>query len=106
MILELKIRNFLSFKEEVTFSFEATADKTLDGYYVVTKKDGTRILKMMMIYGANASGKSNLISAFQFLLDFVEQSPDSKSEGTSFIPFRFVNEIDKTGEFDLLLFVY
>ena len=105
MILELKIRNFLSFKEEVTFSFEATADKTLDGYYVVTKKDGTRILKMMMIYGANASGKSNLISAFQFLLDFVEQSPDSKSEGTSFIPFRFVNEIDKTGEFDLSFYV-
>ena len=32
MILEFKIKNYLSFKEEVTFSFEATSDKNLEEY--------------------------------------------------------------------------
>ena len=58
MILELKIRNFLSFKDDVTFSFEATSDTTLDEYYVAEPVPGVRILKMAMVYGANASGKS------------------------------------------------
>ncbi|MCK9208580.1 MAG: ATP-binding protein [Salinivirgaceae bacterium] len=105
MILELKIRNFLSFKEEVTFSFEATADKTLDDYYVVQKKDGTRILKMMMVYGANASGKSNLIEAFEFIYDFVRNIPDEKDEETNFIPFRFDQTKDEPGEFNLWFYI-
>ena len=40
--------------DEVNFSFEATTDKTLDEYYVAKQPDGTRLLKMAMIFGANA----------------------------------------------------
>ena len=93
MILELKIKNYLSFKGQVAFSFEATADKTLDDYYVVEKKDGTRILKMMMVYGANASGKSNLINAFEFVNTFIHSIPEDKDEETGFVPFKFSNSI-------------
>ncbi len=105
MILELRIKNYLSFKDEVTFSFEATADKTLDDYYVVEKADGTRILKMMMVYGANASGKSNLINAFQFINSFIHDIPEDKDEATSFVPFRFLDTISEFGEFDLWFYI-
>jgi len=61
MIQELKIKNFLSFKEEVTFSFEATKDTTFEEYQVVEVAPGVRLLRFAMVYGANASGKSNLL---------------------------------------------
>lgn len=35
MILEFKIKNFLSFKDEITFSFESTKDKSFVDYQVV-----------------------------------------------------------------------
>lgn len=101
MIKELKIRNFLSFKDEVVFSFEATADKTLEDYYVAEQADGTRLLKMAMIYGANASGKSNLINAFEFLNDFTQSIKEEKSSGTPFIPFMFDETRNEPGEFEL-----
>lgn len=105
MILELKIRNFLSFKDEVKFSFEATSDNTLEEYYVAQQEDGTRILKMMMIYGANASGKSNLIQAFEFLNDFVHEIPEEKSTITSFVPFMFEKTRNEPGTFEMLFYV-
>jgi hypothetical protein len=105
MILELKIRNYLSFKDEVVFSFEATADDTLEDYYVTEVAPGVRLLKMAMVYGANASGKSNLLKAFNFLKDFVENSPTQKDESTGFIPFKFNSEKQPPGYFELLFFI-
>jgi AAA15 family ATPase/GTPase len=105
MILELKITNFLSFKNEVTFSFEATSDKTLEDYYVAQQEDGTRILKMAMVYGANASGKSNLIEAFDFLNRFVHNIPEEKETETPFVPFWFGETSKQPGQFELLFYV-
>ena len=73
MIQELKIKNFLSFKDEVTFSFEATKDTFADEYQVFEVAPGVRLLRFAMIYGANASGKSNLLSVFRFLGSFRQQ---------------------------------
>jgi len=105
MILELKIQNFLSFKNEVIFSFEATSDKTLEDYYVAEMPDGTRLLKMAMVYGANASGKSNLIKAFEFLKDFSHSIPDERNMDTPFIPFSFDSTKNEPGMFELLFYV-
>lgn len=105
MILELKIKNFLSFKNEVSFSFEATLDKTLEDYYVAEQIDGTRILKMAMVYGANASGKSNLIEAFEFLNDFTKHIPEEKEGGTSFVPFLFGETAKEPGYLELVFYV-
>ena len=80
MILEFKIKNFLSFKDEVTFSFEATKDKNLEEYYVTEIVPGVRLLKLSIVYGANASGKSNLISAFEFIRNFCFSIPESKTD--------------------------
>lgn len=92
MIQELKISNFLSFKEEVTFSFEATKDKTFEDYQVVEVAPGIRLLRFAIVYGANASGKSNLIRAFEFLHDFWFQSKKDLSKKTDAIPFKLDRE--------------
>ena len=69
MIQELKIKNFLSFKEEAVLNFEATKDTTFEDYQVVEVAEGVRLLRMALIYGANASGKSNILQALTFLLE-------------------------------------
>lgn len=66
MILDFTISNFRSIRRPQTISFEATGDKDLEDYYVVTLGK-YRILKMATIYGANASGKSNVIMALRML---------------------------------------
>lgn len=67
MIQEFSVQNFLSFREKQTISFLATADKTLINELTVEPKPGVRLLRMALIYGANASGKSNLILSIQAL---------------------------------------
>jgi AAA15 family ATPase/GTPase len=105
MILEFKIKNYLSFKEEVTFSFEATSDKNLEEYYVTEVVPGVRILKLGIVYGANASGKSNLISAFDFLSLFLRKKRRDKNDETGFVPFMFGKTKDEPGRFELIFYV-
>ncbi|NOU46557.1 MAG: ATP-binding protein [Bacteroidales bacterium] len=104
MIQELKISNFLSFKEEVTFSFEATKETTFEDYQVVEVAPGVRLLRFAVVYGANASGKSNLIRAFEFLHDFWFQSKKDISEKTDAIPFKLDRETPKQPSYFSLKF--
>ena len=60
MILEFSITNFLSFKDKVTFSMFANSTSGLEDNYIISNKN--RILKTAAIYGANASGKTNLFA--------------------------------------------
>jgi len=70
MIIQFTIGNFLSFKEKHTISFRAkAADNTLPDSTFTTNKE--KLLRTIAIYGANASGKSNLIKAFGFVRQFV-----------------------------------
>lgn len=87
MIQEIKIKNFLSFKDEVEFSFESTKDKTFEDYHVVEVAPNVRLLRFAMILGSNASGKSNLLKAFEFLRNFWFHDPKSLEESTNAIPF-------------------
>lgn len=89
MIQELKVRNFLSFKDEVTFSFEATKDTFAEDYQVVEVVPGVRLLRFAMVYGANASGKTNLLKAFEFLRAFWRKQTNSVEDTTGVIPFLF-----------------
>ena len=89
MIQEIKIKNFLSFKDEVKFSFEASNDKFAEDTQVVKINDNTRLLRFAIVYGYNASGKSNLLSVFDFLYDFWFYKPKDVFEETGDIPFKF-----------------
>ena len=88
MILNFSIENFASFRERQTLTFEATGDKHLEDYYVY-RVGKYRILKMALIYGANASGKTNLLAALQFLRHMVLKPKVSKDESLEYEPFLF-----------------
>ena len=83
MIQELKIKNFLSFKDEVKFSFEASNDKFAENSQVVKINENARLLRFAIIYGYNASGKSNLLSALSFLSYFWTFQPKNLDAKTS-----------------------
>lgn len=87
MIQELKVKNFLSFKDEVVLSFEATRDTNLEDNYVVEVAPGVRLLRFAMVMGANGSGKSNLLKALEFLRHWWFDRPDDDDELTGVDPF-------------------
>lgn len=106
MIQSLQIQNFLSFKDEVTLSFEATKDTHLEDYHVVNVSPGVRLLKFLVLYGYNASGKSNLIQAFEFLRDFWFETKESKTKETDIIPFLLDKESrNKPTVFNMIFYV-
>ncbi len=64
MLIRFNVENFLSFDEKTEFSLIANKERRLPSHIV--KGDGINILKSSVIYGANASGKSNLVKAIDF----------------------------------------
>lgn len=85
MIQELKIKNFKSFRDEVEFSFEPSGDDRYNS--VVTMPDGVQLLRFAVVLGANASGKSNLLDAIEFLRTFWNSIPVTNNDGTEVQPF-------------------
>lgn len=78
MLIQFSVGNYRSFKDIVTLSMVAaniTAKyKELDTNNVFSISNNINLLKSAAIYGANASGKSNLIRAFGFMRQFVLNS--------------------------------
>ena len=75
MLIDFTIRNFLSFKNETTFSMvrdKKIKDNTL--YSIPIEKGRYNLYSFSGIYGPNASGKSNMIKALLNLVSFVELS--------------------------------
>ncbi len=106
MIQEIKIRNFLSFKEEVIFSFEASNDRFAEDSQVVTINGNTRLLRFAIVYGYNASGKSNLLGAFDFLSRFWSAQPKNVDSKTGVVPFKLDgSSADKPSGFELVFYV-
>lgn len=66
MIQEFKIKNYKSFRDEVTLSFEATKDTTFENTQVVEVANGVRLLRLALIYGANASGSRTYLMPLTF----------------------------------------
>jgi len=72
MLIEFSVENFLSFKERVTLSMDTSSGTKLSQNIIKTPK--MRLLKSTAIYGANSSGKSNLIKAISFMHGMVTTS--------------------------------
>lgn len=70
MLLRFVIRNFLSFYETTSFDMFPNNKRTKFANHIYTE-DEIPLLKVAAIYGANGSGKSNFIKAFDFLRGFV-----------------------------------
>lgn len=74
MIIDFYLKNYASFKEEQHFSLLATTKKEkFEGseLNIATQPNGLRLLKTAVLYGANASGKSNFLKSFDVLKQLV-----------------------------------
>jgi AAA15 family ATPase/GTPase len=106
MVSELRIKNFLSFKEDTVLSFEASKDDFRQDSLLVTMNDGTRLSRIAIIYGANASGKSNLLEAFEYLFWFWNRKTDDQDVPTRVLPFALdIDTPTQPTEFELKLYV-
>ena len=78
MIIQFTTGNFLSFKEQSTLSLAASALKEIqvpaEDIIFSVGTAGLLLMKSAVVYGANASGKSNFIKAFEFFKWYVINS--------------------------------
>lgn len=92
MLIQFNFKNYKSFRDEVTLDFTAT--KMTEFSDRVVSIGGERVLPLAAIYGANASGKSNVYSAFEFMSKYVVNSfkygdDEKKYEDVRPQPFLF-----------------
>jgi hypothetical protein len=96
MLIQFTVGNFLSFKEKATLSMVKSAMHDLPEN-IINLTDGFELLKSAVIYGANASGKSNLIFALQFMRFFTIDSFRSYQKGEEIGAYSFIlNEATRT----------
>lgn len=88
MIVNFSIQNFGSIKDKQTLSFEADTSEHLEDTYVVHTA-GKRLLKLVLIYGANASGKTTVLKALDFLRNLVVNPKEKKTDMLDFSPYLF-----------------
>ena len=98
MTLEIRLSNFFSINEEVVLDLRAADIKSSKAKRLdknVFEEHKNKLLKTIVIYGANASGKTNLIKAIQFCHALILES-HNHNENTvyNFQPFKFNNKKD------------
>ncbi|AFZ22497.1 putative ATPase [Cylindrospermum stagnale PCC 7417] len=111
MLIEFSIGNYRSFKDKVTFSMVAanivSKEKELDNNNVFAVDDELKLLKSAAIYGANASGKSNIAKALSFMKWFmINSSKDTQTtEEIGVEPFRLSTETEAQPSFFEIVFI-
>ncbi|MGB1217082.1 MAG: AAA family ATPase, partial [Saprospiraceae bacterium] len=91
MLISFSVKNFGCIKDEVTLSFEADKSTDLEDYYIIEPIPGLRLLKLGLIFGPNASGKTTVLKALDFLRGLILEDADS-----DFSPFLFSEEKEST----------
>lgn len=86
MLIQFNFKNFKSFRDEVTLDLSAA--KMTEFVERVVTVGNERILPMAAIYGANASGKSNIYNAFEYMADYVIESFKYGDEEEKFEEFK------------------
>lgn len=93
MILELRLSNLFSLRDEISLDLQAAKIQTqksrsLEGN--VFSVSGEKLLKSVAIFGANASGKSNVVKAIRACVEMIRSSHNYNEDTTfGFTPFKF-----------------
>jgi AAA15 family ATPase/GTPase len=95
MIVNFSVQNFGSIKDKQTLSFEADKSTHLEDHYIIKTNSGLRLLKLALIYGANASGKTTILKALDFLREIVLEPAKKKTDSLEFNPFLFDTKTPK-----------
>ncbi len=88
MFLRIKMNNFLSFYEETEFNMFPNLKKKKNIDARIYQNNKIPLLKQAVVYGANASGKSNFIQAFYFIKNFILKKDFLNNEIISKYKFR------------------
>ena len=99
MIIQFNFKNYKSFRDEATLDLSAT--KMTEFSERVVSIGGEKILPVAAVYGANASGKSNVYGAFEYMSDYVVNSFKYGDEVKNFDeirphPFMFDSESENS----------
>ena len=86
MLIQFNFKNFKSFRDEATLDLSAA--KMTEFSDRVVSEGNDKILPMAAIYGANASGKSNIYNAFEYMADYVIESFKYGDEEEKFEEYR------------------
>lgn len=103
MVLEIRLSNMFSFRDEVTLDLQAAKIQTkkareLEGN--LFSVDGEQMLKSVALFGANASGKSNVIKAIRARVNMVRSSHNYNVDTRFAIsPFKFEDYANKPSSF-------
>ncbi len=92
MLVEFRVKNFRSLRDEQVLSLVASKDKTLHDTHTLGTglKAAPHLLASAVVYGANASGKSNLVKALHYMRAVVLESATVIQPGQTYAvqPFR------------------
>ncbi|MCL2426313.1 MAG: ATP-binding protein [Oscillospiraceae bacterium] len=96
MLIKFSFENFRTFKNETTLSMLATTQRTLNN--VLIRKGKHRILPSAVLYGANASGKTNIVLAMQTMQAIVrtgslDRASNAAVSSLELFPFIHDNNI-------------
>jgi len=105
MVLEIRLRNFFSLNEEVILDLRAgniNSAKAKKMSRNIFHYDGIEVLKTVALYGANASGKSNIVKTIRFCNAMVYDS-HKHNENTifNFKPFKFKGYANKPSHYSI-----
>lgn len=93
MVLEIALTNFFSINEKITLDLQAANIQTKEARALAENTfsvGGERLLKTVAIYGANASGKSNIIKGVKAAVDMILDSHNyNEGDNFGFKPFKF-----------------
>lgn len=96
MLIDFSVENFKSFRDKQTFSMEAAPylrNKSNVFKPALKGEKPPSLLKIAAIYGPNASGKSNLVSALNLINKLLNSDRDHSSSILPVSPFRFDKEL-------------
>ena len=69
MLIQFRFQNFKSFRDDTILDLSATKITELADYVIAVGSE--KVLPLAAIYGANASGKTNVLEALRFMADYV-----------------------------------
>ena len=72
MLIQFNFKNYKSFRDEASLDLSAT--KMTEFSERVVSIGSEKILPVAAVYGANASGKSNVYDAFEYMSNYVVNS--------------------------------
>lgn len=107
MLVQFMLKNVLSFKEETILDMTAINAYKEHDCNLIDNGSKEKFIKVAAIYGANASGKSNLNIAMRFFQTIITESLNNVEDGSLtaieeyYAPFSF-EENEENSEFQIV----